>query len=75
MLHIGAVLLDVLAQFFGNLTVAGEQILTSHTSLTGCTTGRDDILCIGESLLSVGGSGDLHVTETALAHFLGHAFG
>ena len=74
MLHIGAVLLDVLAQFLSNLAVAGEQVFTGHASLTGSTTGRNDILRIGESLLGVGGGGNLHVTETALAHFLSHTF-
>ena len=37
-LHVWAVLLDVLAQLLGNLTVASQQVLTGHTSLTGCTT-------------------------------------
>ena len=37
-LYIWTEFLDVLSQFLGNLTVAGEQILTGHASLTGSTT-------------------------------------
>ena len=71
-LHVRAVLLDVLSQLLGNLTVAGEQVLTGHTSLTGSTTGRDDVLSVLESLLSIGGGYDVHIVETTLAHLLGY---
>ena len=36
-LNVGAVLLDVLTQLLGNLTVACQQVLTGHASLTGST--------------------------------------
>ena len=75
MLHVGAVVLDVLAQTLCNLAVALEQILTGHTGLAGSATARDDIFSTGECFLSIGGGSDVHVIETALAHFLGHALG
>ena len=37
-LHVGTELLNVLTELLSDLTVAGEQILTGHTSLTGRTT-------------------------------------
>ena len=37
-LHVGAILLDVLTEVGGNLTVALQQILAGHASLTGSTT-------------------------------------
>ena len=37
-LHIGAVSLDVLAEFFSNLAVACEQVFTGHTLLAGSAT-------------------------------------
>ena len=75
MLHIGAVGLDVLAQIFGNLAVACEQVLTCHAFLTGSTATGDDILCILESLCHVGGGSNVCIAESALAHFLGHTLG
>ena len=75
MLHVRAVLLDVLAQLFSNLTVTGQQVLTGHTGLTGSTTRRDDVLSVLESLLSVGGGNDVYVVETTLAHLFSYTLG
>ena len=75
MLHIGAVGLDVLTQFFGNFAVAGEEIFTCHTFLTRGTARRNDVLRIFECLGHIGSSGDVGIVEATLTHLLGHAFG
>ena len=73
-LHVRAVGLDVLTQFLSDFAVASEEVLTSHTFLTRCTTRRDDVFCILECLCHVGGSHDVDIAETALSHFLSHSF-
>ena len=75
MLHIRAILLDVLAQPLGNLAVALEQVLAGHAGLAGGTTAADDVLGTGESLGGIGGGSDLDITETTLTHLLGHTLG
>ena len=69
-LHIGAVLLDVLAEVCSNLAVALEQILTRHTLLTGSATARNDVLSTCEGLLGIDGVGEVSTGEGAVAHLV-----
>ena len=73
-LHVRAVLLDVLAQSFGNLAVALQQVLAGHTGLTWSTARRDNVLCILEGFSHIGRSNDVSLVETALSHLLGNTF-
>ncbi len=61
MLHIGAILADVVTEVSGNFAIAFEQILTCHASLTRSTTRRNDVLSTCECLLG------------SLSHLLGVA--
>ena len=74
-LHVGAVSLDVLTEFFSDFAVTSEEVFTSHTFLTGSTTRRDDVFGILEGFSYVGSSSDASIVEAALAHFFSHTFG
>ena len=67
-LDIGAILLDILAEILGDLAVALEEVLTGHAFLAGCTTGRDDVLGVLESLGGIGRPGDVGTFESAVRH-------
>ena len=70
MLHVRAIPLDILAKISRNLTVALEQILTSHTLLTRSTARRDDILCARESHLRVNRIRQVSPRESTMTHLI-----
>jgi len=73
-LHVGAIGLDVLAEFTSNLAVALEEILAGHTLLTGSAAAGDDVLSILESLGHIGGGSEVDTVVTAVEHLFHHAF-
>ena len=70
--HIRAVLLDVVAELSGDLAVALEKILTGHAVLARSAAGRDDELSASESLLRISCPCDVRTRESAMIHFLGY---
>ena len=72
-LHVRAVGLDVLAELFGDLGVAFQQVLARHAGLAGRTARRHDVSRIGQRLADVGRPRDVHPLESAVVKFLGHA--
>ena len=73
-LHVGAVLFDVLTQVLCDFAVSGEQVFACHACLAGRTAGGDDVFCIFESLSHVSGGGEVHTVIAAVEHFFHHAF-
>ena len=67
---VGAVLLDVLAEFGCNLAVALEEVLARHAFLTWSAAAGNDVLGTGESLLWIDGVGDVGAGECAVAHLI-----
>ena len=69
-LYVRAVLPDIISELCCNLAVALEKVLAGHTFLAWSSTGRDNVLGIGECLLRVNGPGNIGTFETAVAHLL-----
>ena len=67
-LNVRAVLLNILAEFCGNLAVALEEVLTGHAFLAGCSTGGNDVLGILEGFGWINGGGEVHIRECAVVH-------
>ena len=68
-LGVRAVLLDVVAEFCGNLAVALEEVLTGHAFLTGCAAAGDDVFCILEGLCGINCGSEVHALKCAVVHF------
>ena len=72
-LHLGAILLDVVAEVGSDLAVALEQVLAGHTVLAGSTTRGDDVLSTREGLFSINGVGDVGTLESTLLNLIEYA--
>ncbi len=70
MLHVRTICLHVLSELLSNLAVAFEKVFACHSLLTWSSTGRDDVLGIGESLFRVSCPCEVHTFEAAMEHFL-----
>ena len=68
-LHLRAVLADVVTEVGGDFAVALQQVFTGHTLFTRSTAGGDDVLGAGEGFLRVGGGDVTHPGEGAVLHF------
>ena len=71
--HVGAVLLDVLTEFSGNLAVALEQVFAGHTLLTGSAAAGNDVLRTRESLSGIDGIADVCAREGTVTHLVVNA--
>ena len=65
-LHVRAILLDVVAEFSCDLAVALEEILAGHTLLTGSAAGRNNVFSIFECHGGIDGGGNVGTLESAV---------
>ena len=73
-LDVGAILLDILAEFLGDLAVALQEVFPGHAGLAGSTAGRNDIFGILECDSRIGRPGDGGTLECAMGHLGDNAF-